>query len=148
MWAKESPSWDDVFPSEVIRAANRLERRGWATKEITANGLQIKITDKGRTEVLKYDIENWEPKKEKWDNKWRMVFFDVEEKRRRKRVELIHYLKSLGLQEFQKSVYITPFDVEKEIRYLREVLEIPNNIKFCVAEKVDNEQELRDIWGL
>lgn len=147
-WKRDWPDWDDYFPSRVILAANRLERKGLVTRENTPDGIKIKITDKGKTEVFKYDIENWQPKTEQWDGKWRLVLFDVEEKKRWRRLQLINYLKKLGMQELQKSVYITPYDVEKEIKYLREILEVPNNIKVAIVERIENEEEIKEIFDI
>ena len=34
----------------------------------------VKITDKGRKEILKYKWAGFKPKSGKWDGLWRMVF--------------------------------------------------------------------------
>lgn len=74
MYHPKSVNFDDYFPSEIIRAANRLERKGLVSLENTPDGIKVKISDKGKTEILKFNIELWEPKKENWDGKWRLVF--------------------------------------------------------------------------
>lgn len=44
----------------------------------------------------------------KWDNKWRILIFDIEEKSRIIRDLLRKKLKELGFAQWQESVYVTP----------------------------------------
>ena len=74
--------------------------------------------------------------------------FDVEEEKKRKRDGLRRYLKRLGFWQMQKSVWVYPFDCDKEVKYLREVLNVPHEVKLGVLEKVENDRELREIFGL
>lgn len=55
-----------------------------------------------------------------WDKKWRVVIFDIPEKERKTRDFLRRKLVDLGFGELQKSVYISPLDV---LRDLKEMLE-------------------------
>jgi len=79
---------DDYFPSQIRQTTDRLERKGWVEKEQTREGVKIIITEKGRKEILRYELEKFVPKSEKWDGKWRVVFFDVAEIDRKKRNKL------------------------------------------------------------
>ena len=128
---------DEYFPSVVKQAADQLERRGL-----------VKIADKGRTQILKYKLEEMKPKVGKWDGKWRLVFFDVAEPDKRKRDLLRMYLMKLGMKRMQESVFVSPFDVADEIKYLREVLEIPHGVKMGVLEWIENADKLKEIFDL
>ena len=139
---------DDYFPSQIRQTTDRLERKGWVEKEQTREGVKIIITEKGRKEILRYELEKFVPKSEKWDGKWRVVFFDVAEIDRKKRNKLRVVLKNLGLVEFQESVYVGPFDCEKEIKYTREVLDIPHGVKLGILEKIENDDDLRKIFKI
>src|SRR3989339_1204933 len=66
---------DEYFPSVVKQAADQLERRGLVKIEKNETGWVVKIADKGRTQILKYKLEELKPKSGKWDGKWRLVFF-------------------------------------------------------------------------
>jgi len=55
----------------------------------------------------------------RWDNKWRLVLFDVKEKRRPSRDGLRATLKNLGFIRLQDSVWIYPFDCEEIIELAR-----------------------------
>lgn len=139
---------DDYFPSVVKQAADKLERRGLVKIEKNETEWVIKIVDKGRTQILKYKLEDLKPKFGKWDGKWRLVFFDVAEPDKGKRDLLRGYLTKLGMKRMQESVFVSPFDVANEIKYLREVLEIPHGVKMGVLEWVENAEELKEIFEL
>ena len=140
--------WDDYFPAVVMKAANRLERRGLAVKIETAQGVIVKISDRGKKEVLKYKLEEFKPKTGNWDGKWRLVFFDVSTKNNRKRDQLRLYLKNLGMKQMQGSVWVSPYDVFSEVRYLREIIEVPHVIKLAEVSYLENSEELKEIFGI
>lgn len=76
------------------------------------------------------------------------MFFDVAEPDKGKRDLLRGYLTKLGMKRMQESVFVSPFDVANEIKYLREVLEIPHGVKMGVLEWVENAEELKEIFEL
>ncbi len=139
---------DDYFPSVVKLAADRLERRGLVKIEKSETEWVVRVVDKGKTQVLKYKLEELKPKLGEWDGKWRLVFFDVAEPDKRKRDLLRIYLTKLGMKRMQESVFVSPFDVADEIKYLREVLEIPHGVKMGVLEWIENGEELKEIFEL
>lgn len=139
---------DDYFPSVVRLTADRLERKGLVKIEKSETGWVVKIADKGKTQFLKYQLEELKPKSIKWDGKWRLVFFDVAEPDKRKRDLLRRYLVKIGMERMQESVFISPYDVADEVKYLREVLEIPHGVKMGVLEWIENAEELKQIFGL
>lgn len=72
------------------------------------------LTEKGLNELfskfpkLKYGNRPW-------DGYWRVVFYDVAEAERKLRERLRHELKRLDFKYLQKSVWLTPFPVEKDL---------------------------------
>lgn len=59
-------------------------------------------------------------RKEEWDGKWRIVFFDIPEAQRKVRDDLRLELKKLGFGRWQRSAWATPFDIAEELSsYLR-----------------------------
>ena len=140
--------WEDYFPSVAKQVANRLERRGVVRIEENNGELVVKITEKGRKEILKYKWTDFKPKSGKWDGLWRLVFFDVPEKEKRKRDELRGFLKMLGMRQMQESVFVYPYDIGGEIKYLREILGVPHAVKLAVLSWIENEDELKEIFEL
>ena len=111
--------------------------------------MKRKITQKGQSRVLKYNIEKIKistPKK--WDKKWRLIIFDIPENKKLGRNILRELLKRLGFCQYQKSVWIYPFDCRNEIDFIKEIYEIRPYVKLVVAEKIDDESKYLDFFGL
>lgn len=139
---------DDYFPSVIETVVGRLARQGIVKKEDTPEGTIIKLTEKGCEKVLLFKLDELKPKTEKWDGKWRMVFFDIEELNRRQRDKLRVYIKKIGLKAMQESVYISPYDIDDEVKYIREILNIQHSVKLGLLEQIENESELKGWFGL
>ena len=65
---------------------------------------------------LQRDFPIFNLRNKKWDGRWRLVFYDIDEKSKRTRDRLQKKLKELGFGMIQKSVYLTPFDVAEDFR--------------------------------
>lgn len=141
-------SLDDYFPSQIVRVVDRLEKRGFIKTTDTNNGIKMTVTEAGREKAFDLSISEKAKKDRTWDGKWRIVLFDIDETSRSKRKRLQKYLVKLGLKQYQKSVYLTPFDFELEINYLREYLGKNKEIKYGILEKLEDDKDLRDCFGL
>src|SRR3989304_9555308 len=113
----------------------KLMRKGWVEKIDTLEGVKVKLTDGGRKQVLQYKLNDLKPRTGEWDGKWRVVFFDIPEKDKKRRDGLRKYLGKLGFRQYQRSVFICPYNCEKEVQYLREVLEIPHGVKGGILDR-------------
>jgi len=124
---------------------NNLKNRGYLRE--TKKGWEL--TPKGRIEIIKIII--WKKlNNKKWDGKWRIIIFDIPEMSRRDRDFLRRELKWIGFIELQKSVWIFPYDMEKELVALLKLwkLEFLGDIRFLVAEKITSEEELKKYFNL
>lgn len=102
------------------------------------------LTKNGKQKALKYNLENMKiPKMKKWDNKWRVVLFDIPETRKKIRDALRFHLRGLDFFEFQKSVFVHPYKCQNEIDYLIEFYNIRKYVRILTAENVDNESHLK-----
>lgn len=145
-WEKGGPYIPPENDAEQVRASIcKLKRNDYINwkHDKKKNVIKLELTPKGKQlfEQIKLDdITISVPKQ--WDGRWRFVLFDVPEKRRNYRDVLRDRLKSLGFFQFQKSVWIHPFECGKEVRYLCEYWGItPYTIMFTV--KVGNDRVLR-----
>ncbi len=94
-----------------------------------AGGITMKITDNGKKYLKTFDIDNITLNKPAyWDKKWRLVIFDVPEKHKKAREALRRKLKDLNFVRLQDSVWVTPFPCEDEIRFIRELFNVPFNV--------------------
>src|SRR3989344_6761899 len=88
-----------------------------STRVILAEGDNFKLLN------FKLDDMKLKPK-EKWDGYWRFIMFDIPENKKMARDAFRNKLKSLGVYEFQKSVFVYPFDCREEIDFIIEVFDL------------------------
>jgi phenylacetic acid degradation operon negative regulatory protein len=97
------------------------------------------LSNNGKQQALRFNIEKIKIQKtNKWDKKWRIVMFDIPEKRKKLREVMRFHFKDMGLIEFQKSVFISPYPCEKEVEFILEFYNGRQYVRFIVAEQVDN----------
>ncbi|KKQ18281.1 MAG: hypothetical protein US94_C0027G0014 [Berkelbacteria bacterium GW2011_GWB1_38_5] len=78
----------------------------------------------------------------KWDQKWRVVIFDVPEKLHYNRDLFRDSLKRMGFIQIQKSVYAYPFECTKEITFLSEILNIKKYVTTMISEIIQGEDRI------
>jgi len=140
--------WDKFYPSSIERTTLRLWRKGFVEIKKTSDGYLVQITKRGMRQVFEYDVDSMSiPIQDKWDRKWRMVFFDIPAKEKVRDV-FRRQLVEMGFFQMQKSVYVFPYPCSSEIQFLREVYGIPHKVKLAVVEKIENDQDLRHIFHL
>ncbi len=118
-------------------------------KYIQKEGKLCYVTPKGRAEIIRTVIRS-KPRKEKWDGKWRAIVFDIPEMSRRDRAFLRRELRWIGFTELQKSVWIFPYDIEKELAALIKLWgkDFKGDIRFMKVETLKEDKDLRKLFGL
>lgn len=107
-----------VKKAYLAKALKRL-REGGLIELISDTELAFRLTDRGKDRVLWEGIKN---ANKKWDGKWRIVVWDIPEKRRQARDLLRFKLKQLGFIQWQKSMWATKIDCTKALRvFIRQV---------------------------
>ena len=105
--------WDrPLKKAEIAQALKRLRERG-LIDFVSDEKLAYRLTDEGRQKVIwqSLNIED-----EKWDGRWRLVIFDIPEKRKQARNLLRHSLKKWGFVAWQKSVWATKKNCTQVLR--------------------------------
>ena len=107
------------------------------------------LTEKGRVKTLRYKIDDISiPEMKRWDGKWRVILFDIPEKYKKSRNALARSLKNMGFYQFQKSVFIHPFECKNEIDFVIEFFSLRPHVRMIMAERVDTEPHLKRIFDL
>jgi len=107
------------------------------------------ITDKGHKHLQKYQFEDLQIAKPKyWDGKWRMVIFDIPERFKKAREALRHKLKDLGFYQFQKSVFVYPYECRNEIDFVSSFFGINKYVSYLLVEDADAKHFLQSHFHL
>lgn len=88
----------------------RVLKTGNIEKVVEDGEVKLRLTSLGN-ERLRRDFSMLVFKNKKWDRRWRLVVFDIEEKSRIIRDQLRRKLRELGFAQLQKSVWISPHDI-------------------------------------
>lgn len=136
-----------VFSSTVAK----LERRGLIVRKKEEGSTIFYLTPRGRKEafIARLGVEVLLPKtaKKHWDGKWRFVFFDIPETKRNHRIYLRKILKTVGFQEFQKSVWVYPFPIPSFVSEILWDENIRQYTRFIVTNDIDYEDDLKRLFS-
>lgn len=86
-----------------------------------------------------------------WDGKWRVVVFDIPEKQRHLRDGLRLELKELGFGCWQRSVWVTPFDIMRELNMFLGQHNLSQDVQIVVGERfggLPDREFAAEIWPL
>lgn len=121
----------------VRSAVQRLEEKGLLLG--TSEGLTV--TAKGQKYLDRIQIRI--PSPQKWDKKWRIVIFDIPERRKTHRDQLRSMLQSIGFLRLQNSVWIYPHDCEELIILLKVEYHIGKEVLYIIADKIENSSAIK-----
>lgn len=125
-------------------ALKRLQDQKMITIGQKGDQTIIKITQKGKKRVLQYKLDEMKIRKpKKWDGLWRIVIFDIPEKKKIARNALRRKLKELDFVKIQKSVFVHPYPCRDEIDFIKEVFEVRPYVNIVVARSIDGEAKLK-----
>jgi len=128
--------------SALYKISNLLKKKGL----IEQRNAGFKITISGM-EKLSNALSS--KSKGPWDGKWRLVAFDIPESLRKVRATIRASLKSLGLGMMQKSVWVSAYDVKKEVEFLASQFNIKDGVRWFEGNTVDDPQDfVQRCWDL
>lgn len=119
--------------SSFAKALKRLRERGLIEVD-SETEIIIKLTDEGKTQALWEKVRHLEGI---WDNKWRIVAFDIPETHSLIRNLFRRRLKELGFKQLQKSIWISKASCTDLIRQYVKDLGISKWVSVLEAENVD-----------
>lgn len=140
-----SKEFKNINNKDLGRIVKRLEKQRMINFQGDNGQIKITITDKGKIRLLEYSYDNMVIKKPKVDGKWRLVIFDIPEKRKRDRDALRRKLLELGFVRLQDSVFASPYPCKDEIDFLANYLQISDYVTLAVIEKIERGEFLKFI---
>lgn len=164
LWRLKQASREAIFSHKYVKSLcldknksthrsciSRLCKKKFISKDREFNNI-IALTEEGEKPALfaLIDTELNLVKKDdqRWDGGWRLVFFDIPEKKREYRDYLRKVLKAVGFREFQKSIWAYPYPVPGFLRELILYRDIKPHIKFITTNSIDDDSDLRKTFGL
>jgi len=138
-----------IYSPIVNRGIYDLKRYGYLKEKRSKNKKKLYLTSKGRTTIIRNILKDKKERESKWDGKWRAVIFDIPEASRKDRDFLRRELQWIGFKELQKSVWIFPYNFEKELEALLRFwkFEFQGDIRFLTIEKMDD-KDLKEFFNL
>lgn len=110
---KDTQAWKNR-PRPALRALYRLLNEKLMVVEGSGRARRYLVNEAG-LEYLFAKFPKLKYQHYKWDEKWRLVVYDIQESKSRLRYRLRSELRRLGFVHVQKSVWITPFPVDTEL---------------------------------
>ena len=86
--------------------------------------------------------------KKKWDDRWRMVVFDISERRRQVRNRLRATMLEIGFVRLQNSVWVYPYDCEDFIALLKAELRVGKDVLYAIVDTIEQDRSLRTHFNL
>lgn len=142
--------WANADRQILERAINSLYKSHLLTAKYHKDGTATLIlNENGKREALRFNINDMKIRKPtKWDKRWRIAMFDIPEKLKKVREAIRFHFKEIGMVEFQKSVFVSPYPCDKEIEFILEFYNSRKYVRFILAEKIDNGLHLMKKFGL
>ena len=134
------------FKNQVKSALSRLAQKGYVIFEEKDGSRYARITPAGERE-LKYQEQRSTlqlNKRKRWDKHWRVIIFDIPERRRGTRDRLRIVMREAGFYRLQDSVWLYPHDCEDFVTLLKADLKIGAAVLYMVVEKIENDSKLKE----
>lgn len=109
----------------------------------------VTITENGIKEALKFKVKEMTIERPvKWDKKWRLVIFDINDKKKRQRDQFRQKLQELDFFPLNESVYVHAFPCFDEVEFIRQIYFVGGEVKYIIAEKIENDDLLKSRFSL
>jgi len=125
--------------AKMDRALRALTKGGTVAR--TKEG--YRLTTKGETELERKKFERYQfPELKKWDKKWRVICFDIPEKRKYVRHIIHNKLKEVGCYRLQDSVFVAPQPCGEILKLVQQGFLLQKHVRGMVVTQIDDETAL------
>lgn len=132
-------------------AVSRMVKQGWIQSEKQGNKSFYFLTDRGVNRIEEAANRIYKMNPHEWDGKWRILMYTIPEEKRQIRDELRQELLWSGFGSFSNSCWISPNNLEKEVKLLIEKYDISEYVDFFVSDYIgpkDNQSLMEKSWPL
>ncbi len=142
--------WNKINETSLNRAIKSLyESKLIEIREQENGSMTVVLSENGKRKALTYNMDTMTIKKPTaWDGKWRMVMFDIPNKRKKEREVLRSLLKQLGFIKYQESVFIIPYECKSEVDYVVEFFNLRQYVRLLEINKFDDDLVFKKSFDL
>ncbi len=141
--------WKKINENELKKGIRSLYKLDIIDKKEEIDGwTMVKPTEKGKLRALNILLDNIKNSDKKWDGRWRMIAFDIPDSSKRGRDALRRKLNKIGFKKFQESVFITPYDCQKEMMALVDFFKLEKYVRFGILDFIDNELDFKKFFKI
>lgn len=135
---------------KIAKTFQYLNRKGLIKYKRKGKQIYISLTLKGKKYAQELQIDELKIQRPKrWDKKWRIFMFDIPHKMRIVREALRGKLKELGFVQLQKSVWLYPFDCEREFKILQTFFNLSDeHFMFITATNIPLEDHFKSFFNI
>lgn len=144
-----------MMKAGIIPGRRQKEVINTVQKRLVRQGLLMykdgfsKLTPKGTAVLQKLELKDYKIKKpRRWDKKWRVLIFDIPEKRKYTRNLVRITLHRIGFVRLQDSVWVYPYDCEELVVLIKLDLKVGKDILYLVVEKLEGDLYLQGRFNL
>ncbi|MDO8561647.1 MAG: CRISPR-associated endonuclease Cas2 [bacterium] len=128
---------------------------GNATKRLVSGGLlewrdsKLRLTQKGERELRTLTLSEYsQTRSRKWDKKWRVLIFDIPERRKGLRKKIRSTLQAIGFMRLQDSVWVYPYDCEDLIMLLKADFHVGDDMLYMIVDAIERDAKLKSHFGI
>jgi len=143
---KKNITFCDIFKTAkqkklYSRATKNLVQKGYLSFKNKRNEVEVEITNRGEklAGLILLEGIGLKNKLKEWDNKWRIVIFDIPEKKKKIRDLIRFHLKRLGFLQIQGSVWIYPYPCEEIVTIIKSNFNLNDEIVYLTANPFEKD---------
>jgi DNA-binding transcriptional regulator PaaX len=136
--------WKKRDGKQIKQGIRDLNKQKFIEKKENYDGsVLVSLTKKGKLRAINIGFKRLCSKKEIWDGKWRMVAFDIPDVCKKGRNALRYRIRLAGFYELQESLFLYPYDCEREIKDFVKLFKLEKYVRFALLDFIDNEEEIK-----
>lgn len=116
---------------------------------ISLSGDKIILTKKGKELQKQIQVRNIEiPKPKQWDRIWRIISYDIPNKKENERGWFRRSLERLNFKKIHESLWIYPFECREEVAILAEHFNVTAHVIIMTTDHLPNQDKMEKCFGL
>jgi phenylacetic acid degradation operon negative regulatory protein len=139
----------DITDAQLRRSIYHAIGKKYITLTKRVTSVTIQLTVGGKRIAGRAALELLRPAVPlHWDEKWRVVLFDIPEKFKKSRDGFAASLKRIGFTQIQKSVFAFPYPCFEELAVLMDFHQVRDFVTCMLVEQIERSRSLEKVYRL